>query len=244
MLTKKPKTMLDYFDGKPVAAFDIKGFLIYYNLVLDSLLDDIESRKHDSSLSRTEDTSKLETHVIALEDRRFYKHKGFDIKCIPRILKQIMTCQKIGGMSTIEQQYVRTYINRRERTLGRKTHEIIISWLLSHRSEKRSILITYLSVAYFGYKLNGCDCAANFVFGKNAAELKLEESAFLASLLVYPLPKVVKNLAIRLDFFPITKDLDQFLIAAESVAPWWAKRVEARLNYSLFLTDKPKKSKN
>ncbi len=228
------KEIYEIIGGKPAFTLDIKGWLIYYNLILDILLIHTNSAKHSSSLASHENLTEIERYVILLEDKRYFSHKGIDYYFIPRVLKQLVTRKRIGGVSTIEQQYVRTILNKKERTLSRKHHEITLSWLLAHRVSKKDILKSYLGSAYFGYKLNSCDEVSLLLFGKNASEAKKEEAALLASLLVYPLPKqVINEINERRIQTPI--NIGKFLKDSSLVAPNWHSKISKRLRFALSL---------
>ncbi|MCK9507033.1 MAG: transglycosylase domain-containing protein [Pigmentiphaga sp.] len=239
----KLKEVYDHIGGKPVTCVDIKGWLIFYNIVLDKVLENLNKNWIHGSIASNDELYQFERYVILIEDRRFFKHRGFDIYCLARILRQLAERRRLGGVSTIEQQYIRTYLNRRDRTLGRKFHEIVLAWLLSHRTDKKKILRAYLNTAYFGYQLNSCDAASQLVFDKPASNLLTEEAAFLASLLVYPLPKSIITLAQSHALFPV-QDIGEFLSITRTTAPWWSARISARVRYSMQRmaanTEKPK----
>jgi len=239
-MKKTFKPLSDAFDGEPVAAVDLKGWLIYYNLVIDSII--LDTKKITNLGKNQEEVSSFETAVILIEDKRFYKHNGFDIFCIPRIFRQVATLKKIGGVSTLEQQYVRTLLNKKERTLKRKFHEIIISCLLSHRLKKDTILKSYLAIAYFGYKLNGCEKTSKLIFGKEPNELTEKQAAILASMLVYPLPKKVKEELTCNRTFPLGLITETFFKKAEPISPNWTANIKRRSEFSLRLLKKAKKS--
>lgn len=219
------------FDGRPASKLDIKGWLIYFNLVLDIIIHEEKSKKFSSSLYLITEMTALERHVLALEDRKFYRHNGIDYLSVLRMVKQIAKRKRLGGVSTIEQQYVRTVLNRKERTLERKFHEMILAWLLSKRSQKTDILRAYLSSAYFGYKLNNCDDAARLLFNIDAASCNNSQSALIASLLVYPLPKKVIESSQLKQSSPIY-DTDQFIEDQAAQCPYWSQRILLRKKYS------------
>lgn len=67
---------------------------------------------------------------------------------------------------------------------------MFLAWALGHRATKLEILKAYLKVAYFGSGLIGVERTSGKVFGKSLGELTIEEIYFLASMLVYPRPKI------------------------------------------------------
>ena len=137
-----------------------------------------------------EQLSSLEGAVILLEDRRYFKHSGIDWKSSVRDFWKMITFRKFGGSSTIEMQFVRTCTGYKQKTLRRKCYEMFLAWALGHRATKLEILKAYLKVAYFGSGLIGVERTSGKVFGKSLGELTIEEIYFLASMLVYPRPKI------------------------------------------------------
>lgn len=183
--------------------------------------------------------TEIEHLTLALEDRHFFRHSGIDWRFVPRVCRQIVTFKRVGGVSTIEQQLIRTILERRNRTLRRKSREMLLSWVLSYRMAKRDILRTYLSTAYFGYGIRGCDEAAELLFSLKSPELNMQQAALLASLLVYPLPRVVREHAEQNSLHPML-DHETYLRAASSVAPKWALRMRRRMAYGLAQRRKAK----
>ncbi|MFN3522009.1 MAG: biosynthetic peptidoglycan transglycosylase [Phenylobacterium sp.] len=218
----------------------LKSFLFTLNLQMDWLLDRIQHiRWGCDPIIQADGVTEIERLTLVLEDRRFFQHSGIDWRFIPRVVRQFVTFKRVGGVSTIEQQLVRTILQRRERTIRRKSREMLLAWVLSYRMSKRDILRTYLTTAYFGYRLRGCDEAANLLYGANAADLDPEQSAFVASLLVYPLPKVAREKAEQSGLHPIS-DHAGYIQILSSVAPKWAKRIRRRMAFGLALRLKAK----
>lgn len=162
--------------------FSLKEWLRQLNREIDWYLDSYHSWMDIQPLTD------FEKHVIVLEDRRFFHHKGIDAKSIVREMLKFITLRRAGGASTIEMQFIRTINNRRERTFYRKFREILLVWLLSFHVKKIALLRSYLSVAFFGSGLIGSRAASELVFGMLPEDLSDEQAAFLASLLVYPRP--------------------------------------------------------
>lgn len=132
--------------------------------------------------------SDFEILVLVLEDRRFLQHRGVDlVACIREIVKALLL-RKHGGASTIDMQFVRTATGYREKTLRRKLYEIFLAMLIQYRYPKRTILRSYLKCAFFGSHLIGIERASKEVFGIYPHQLKIEQAAFLAAMLVYPRP--------------------------------------------------------
>ena len=121
--------------------------------------------------------------IVAVEDKRFYEHKGVDVHGILRALLEDVRSQRVvEGGSTITQQYVQNAYSRNEDTLARKVREAALAWQLSQRWSKDRILTAYLNTIYFGNGAYGILQAARTYFDKSAAELTLPEAALLAGL--------------------------------------------------------------
>ena len=124
--------------------------------------------------------------VIAIEDRRFWDHDGFDpIRIAGSVLAIIEAGEAVQGGSTITQQLARQSVGR-EKTLRRKVKEMLFAAQLEHHFTKQEILELYLNKVYFGDGLYGAEAAARGYFGKQASELNLGEAALLAGLLKAP----------------------------------------------------------
>jgi monofunctional glycosyltransferase len=130
----------------------------------------------------------LELMTIALEDRRFFYHRGIDVRSIVRETIKAATGRKHGGASTIDMQFVRTVTGFRAPTIQRKIYEAFLALTIQSRHKKLEILRSYLACAFFGSGLIGADAAAQRIFNKNADRLSIEEASFISALLAYPRP--------------------------------------------------------
>ncbi|MBM3580212.1 MAG: PBP1A family penicillin-binding protein [Alphaproteobacteria bacterium] len=132
--------------------------------------------------------------VVATEDRRFFSHHGIDIF---GIIRAYHVNQKAGrivqGGSTITQQLAKLLFLNPEKTFERKIQEVLLALQLERRFTKEQILTFYLNRAYFGAGNNGVAAAAKSYFGKNVANLSLNESALLAGVLKAPSKFSPKN---------------------------------------------------
>lgn len=125
----------------------------------------------------------LQQAVIAVEDRRFYKHPGLDlIRNIGALIADIRTRRLAQGASTITQQLARNLFLTSRKTLRRKLKEIFLALQIERRHTKSEILRLYLNQIYFGAGAYGVAAAAETYFNKKVADLTLEESALLAGL--------------------------------------------------------------
>jgi penicillin-binding protein 1C len=121
--------------------------------------------------------------TIAVEDRDFYKHKGFSPKGILRSLfTDILSGGSAQGGSTITQQFIKNAILTNEKTLTRKAKEIVLALEMESRFSKDQILKLYFNEIPYGSNAYGIEAASHTYFGKSAKDLDLAESALLAAL--------------------------------------------------------------
>lgn len=120
---------------------------------------------------------------IAIEDRNFYKHKGFDfLRNIKAFFTNLFSFSIKQGASTISQQYARNTLLNTEKTLSRKIKEAFYTIQIERKYSKKEILEGYLNSLYFGHGLTGIDSASNYYFNKPPQQLTIAESAMLAGL--------------------------------------------------------------
>ncbi|MCI1821594.1 MAG: transglycosylase domain-containing protein [Megasphaera sp.] len=129
----------------------------------------------------------LQQAVIATEDRRFYEHGPIDpIGIIRAMLVNFTSGETVEGGSTISQQVVKNNFLTPERTLTRKSQELILSILLERNYTKDEILELYLNTAYFGSNSYGIHDACLRYFDIKPDNLSLGQSTMLAGLLQAP----------------------------------------------------------
>jgi penicillin-binding protein 1A len=125
--------------------------------------------------------------IVAIEDRRFWEHRGIDIRGVARALwADIRQQAVVEGGSTITQQFVKNTLIRDERSIGRKVREAALAWQLEDKWSgprgKDRILTAYLNTIYFGNGAYGVQQAALTYFGHGARALTLPEAALLAGI--------------------------------------------------------------
>jgi penicillin-binding protein 1A len=124
---------------------------------------------------------------IAIEDRRFYTHRGVDPRGIARaFVANALHRGTAQGGSTLTQQLAKNLFLTQERTLTRKLQEVVLALWLEHKYSKKEILELYLNRVYFGAGAYGIEGAAQRYFGKSARHLTLAEAAMLAGLVQAP----------------------------------------------------------
>jgi penicillin-binding protein 1A len=125
--------------------------------------------------------------VIAIEDQRFYDHRGLDLRALLRAAYvDATTGEVVQGGSTITQQLVKQVYVGNEKTITRKVNEAYLAWQMEHRFSKEQILTKYLNTVYFGNGAYGIMAAARTYFDKEPIDLTLEEAAFLAGTVAAP----------------------------------------------------------
>lgn len=125
--------------------------------------------------------------TIAVEDKEFYSHRGFDPLAILRAFWQnLRSGETVSGASTITQQLARALLlspeERASQTYMRKVREAILATEIERRYTKNEILELYLNEIYYGNLAYGVEAAAQTYFGKSARNLTVGEAAFLAGL--------------------------------------------------------------
>ncbi len=141
----------------------------------------------------------LKQAVVAIEDERFYEHRGIDFLGIARALQQdIVSGGAVQGASTITQQFVKNALEAQgSRTVLQKLREAALAYQIERKWSKDKILTNYLNNIYFGNGAYGIEAAARTYFGtahpgcgdagnRCAAVLRPEESAMLAALISSP----------------------------------------------------------
>ncbi|UCG38551.1 MAG: PBP1A family penicillin-binding protein [bacterium] len=138
-------------------------------------------RRIPVALSEVPDT--LVKAVIAVEDSRFYRHFGLDLRGILRaLLKNILTLRFAQGGSTLTQQLSKVLFLTPEKTLIRKIREAVLAINIERRFSKDEILTLYLNQVYLGEGAYGVEAASRTYFGKSVGDLSLAECAMIAGL--------------------------------------------------------------
>lgn len=124
----------------------------------------------------------LRQATIAIEDKNFYSHQGFDPFGMVRGVLRIFTKGRAAGGSTLTQQLVKNVLLTNDRTIIRKIKEFVIAVQIEKRYTKDQILQMYLNEAPYGGTAWGVEAASEAYFGRKVSELSLIESAILAGL--------------------------------------------------------------
>lgn len=132
----------------------------------------------------------LRDAVLTNEDGGFWWHRGFNTQAIQLAIAENLRAGRFKrGAGTITMQLARNLFLGQQKTLARKGQEVALAWTLEHlaRLPKERLLEIYLNVIEWGPGVNGADEAARYYFDKDAGDLTLDESLFLATLVPSPL---------------------------------------------------------
>jgi len=122
---------------------------------------------------------------IAVEDKRFYQHRGIDPLGLTRAIIGVLTGRNRGGGSTITQQLARNMFEDQigfEKRVIRKLKELQVAFDLERSYTKDEILEAYINEINYGHGWWGIQTASRNYYGKNASELDVSEAALLASI--------------------------------------------------------------
>lgn len=172
---------------------------IYAHIEKTSILYDADGHEidrlyygEDRELAKYDDLPEnLKNAFIAIEDKTFWKHHGFNFKRMAGavIYKLLGKSDAIRGTSTITQQLARNvYLSdiKSERTVKRKLTEAVYAAKIERALSKEQILEAYLNTIYLGYGCYGVDSAATTYYSKKVPDLSLTECASLAALTSAP----------------------------------------------------------
>ena len=124
----------------------------------------------------------LKHAVVAMEDRRFYKHRGVDFKSIARAaLNNLVTSSTQGG-STIDMQVSKNLLTSEVKTYKRKVRDMYNAIQMNKIMTKDEILTTYLNNIYLGRSAYGVAKGAKVYFNKDVSDLNLAQCAMLAGI--------------------------------------------------------------
>ncbi len=129
----------------------------------------------------------LPAAILAVEDHRFYSHRGLDLRGFARaMVANIRAGTIVQGGSTITQQVAKNLFLTPERTIGRKIREAMLALWLEQKFTKDQILTLYLNRVYFGAGTYGVEAASQTFFDRSARDITLYQSAMLAGLMKAP----------------------------------------------------------
>lgn len=182
-------------DTPPINADNIYSMLAENSIIYDDKGNELESLFASgeglrTNLNYTEMSDDLINAFIAIEDKTFWEHQGFNvIRIFGAIFDSITSGGSIKGTSTISQQLARNlYLpdTKSVRELSRKVQEAYYAIQLEKQLSKKQIIEAYLNTIYLGSGAYGVQAAAKTYFSKDVDELTLAECAVLASIPKWP----------------------------------------------------------
>jgi len=197
----------------------------------DKLLYEIYGDKNRTPISLEQIPDHLRQATIAIEDKNFYQHHGFDLRGIIRAIYNILIRHRLQGGSTITQQLIKNALLTPERTLKRKIKEAILTVATEIIYSKGEILQMYFNQTPYGGTAWGIQAAAKTYFNKNTEELSLAEAALLAGLPAAPTrysPFIHPDLAQKRQHLVLEKMVENNFITLEKAE----KIKEEKLNFA------------
>ncbi len=129
----------------------------------------------------------LKNATVAIEDERFFKHGGVDLKrSFGAVIGFIFDRDSGYGGSTITQQLVKNITDERDRSVTRKIKEMWNAIRLERKYSKEQILEMYLNTIYLSQGCNGVQSASHMYFNKDVSELTVAEAAAIIGITQYP----------------------------------------------------------
>ena len=145
----------------------------------------LDEQRHDVLL--TDIAPDLQHAVVAVEDRRFYRHPGIDPIGLARAaVRDVRSRGRVEGGSTLTQQLARTLFLSNVRSYGRKVKEAAIALLIETQLQKSQILELYLNRVYLSAGVYGVETMSEHLYRKPAKTLTLPEAALVAGLIRAP----------------------------------------------------------
>lgn len=176
----------------------------------------------------------LRKATIAIEDKEFYKHQGFDPMSFLRIIKNVIFRQRLIGGSTLTQQLVKMILLTNERSVSRKVREFMLSLRIEKTFTKDEILQMYLNEAPYGGTAVGVSAAAQIYFGKEPKDLTLTECVLLAGLPQSPSRYSPYNGSNNKAYLPRAKDVARRLREDGMITKEMEAQVDAELDKIQF----------
>jgi penicillin-binding protein 1B len=170
--------------GQPLASYELEPLLI-------TGLSDDANRTKRRLVTYDEIPPDLVNAVVAIEDRRFFEHSGVNYwRLLEAGFRDVTTGQKQQGGSTLTMQLAKNFFLSPEKRFKRKVIEIVITFQLEHRFDKKQIFEMYANEINLGqrgsFSIDGFGEASQAYFGKDVHQLDLAECAMLAGIIQRP----------------------------------------------------------
>lgn len=166
------------------------GVAVAIGLVVSPPVDDMPARvdailqAHDSTRVGLKDIpDQLSEALIAIEDERFYQHRGIDTQGLIRaVLTDLYHHRALEGASTLTQQLVKVLYLQGDDDGSRKVEDLLLTLKVEARFDKHTILESYFNAVYYGHGAYGIGAAAQVYFHESPASLDLARASMLAGL--------------------------------------------------------------
>ncbi len=161
----------------------VQGYISYKEALEMQPFDRMEARIHSQEFytPARELPSYYLYAVVAIEDHRFYQHKGFDgIATTRALFNDLRSLSFREGGSTITQQLAKNEYFTQDKTINRKISEIFMAAALERHFSKEEILELYVNSIYFGESAYGVGAASQLYFGIPAAHMDFNQATLLA----------------------------------------------------------------
>ncbi len=172
-----PDQLLDREIAQSTKIYDRSGEHILY---------EISGDERRTLIKIDEIPDNVKNAVVSIEDKNFYTHKGFSFFAMARTAITNVIYNRSAGGSTLTQQFVKNAVLTPEKTIIRKVKEIIISYRLEKKFDKKEILQMYLNEIPYGSNAYGVEAASQKYFGKSVKDVTLPEAAVLAAIVQQP----------------------------------------------------------
>ena len=154
-------------------------------------LEEIKTAVNRKWIASEDISDNLKMAAVAIEDQRFYKHHGVDLKrTAGATAKFVLSKMGIGdssyGGSTITQQVIKNITNETDKSATRKVKEMMRAIAIEQQLSKDEILTMYLNIAFFANNCYGVEAASNMYFGKSASEVNIQEAATIVGITQFP----------------------------------------------------------
>jgi len=148
-------------------------------------MDTVNTNESRTVVSFKDMPLNLKNAFVSIEDERFYKHHGIDIKRIIGVafidIKNKLTgSSSLQGGSTITQQLIKITTLNSDTTITRKVQEWYLAMKLEKAASKDQILEAYMNTIFLGGRAFGVEAASQQYFGKSVKDLTLLQSAYIA----------------------------------------------------------------
>ncbi|MBR4173219.1 MAG: transglycosylase domain-containing protein, partial [Clostridia bacterium] len=185
--------------SKEIDAMDFDS--VAYNFSSTLFADDQKGNSHEIAHLHSDghrewlDSDQIpdiaKTAAVSIEDERFYKHKGIDLKrtfgaTIGWTWAKLTKKSPAYGGSTITQQVIKNITNEKDKTATRKIKEMMRAVALEKRFTKDEILTVYLNIVYFGNQCYGIEAASKVYFSKSAVDLTAPQAAMIVGITQAP----------------------------------------------------------